>query len=109
MTGCRSSYYERGSQEKECSRNQKSDKLEDEICRQVDSYRAIDRSGPVRGPVWDRSNDRSPLNPSYNEGGSQEKECSRNPKSDQLEEEIRRQVDSYRAIDRSGPVRGPVE
>ena len=39
--------------------------------KQVDSYRAIDRSGPVRGPVWDWSNDRSPLNSSYNEGGSQ--------------------------------------
>ena len=77
-------------------------------CRQVDFYRAIDRSGPVRGPVRDRSSDRSPLFPSYNDEEDRENECSRNQKYDQLEEEIRRQVDSYRAIDRSGPVRGPV-
>ena len=102
------SYNEGESKEKECSRNQKYDQLEKEIRRQVDSYRAIDRSGPVRGPVRDQSSDRSPLSPSYNEGESKEKECSRNPKHDQLEEEIQRQVDSYRAFHRSGPVRGPV-
>ena len=81
--------------------------IQEESRRQVDSYRAIDRSGPVRGPVRDRSSDRSPLFPSYNEGESKEKECSRNQKYDQLEKEIRRQVDSYRAIDRTGPGTGP--
>ena len=84
---------------------------EEEIRRQVDFYRAIDRSGPVRGPVRDQSShssERSPLFPSHNEGGSLENECGGNQKYDQLEEEIRRQVDFYRAIDRSGPVRGPV-
>ena len=65
---------------------------EEEIRRQVDSYRAIDRSGPVRGPVRDRSSDRSPLFPSHHEGGSLEHECGGNQKYDQLEEEIRRQV-----------------
>ena len=91
------------------SRNDEEIQEETPRCNQIDSYRAIDRSGPVRGPVRDRSSDRSPLFPSYNEGESRENECSGNQKYDQLEEEIRRQVDSYRAIDRSRPVRGPVE
>ena len=105
------SYNEEEDRGNECSKNQKYDQLEEEIRRQVDFYRAIDRSGPVRGPVRDRSShssERSPLFPSHNEGESLENECGGNQKYHQLEEEIQRQVDSYRAIDRSGPVRGPV-
>ena len=102
------SYNEGESREHECGGNQKYNQLEEEIRRQVDSYRAIDRSGPVRGPVRNRSSDRSVLFPSYNEGESREHEFSGNQKYYQVEEEIRRQVDSYRAIDRFEPVRGPV-
>ena len=35
--------------------NQKKNQLKDKIQRQVDSYRAIDRFKPDRGPVCDRS------------------------------------------------------
>ena len=102
------SYNEEEDRGNECSKNQKYYQVEEEIRRQVDSYRAIDRSGPVRGPVRDRSSERSPLFPSQNGGESLENECGGNQKYHQLEEEFRRQVDFYRAIDRSGPVRGPV-
>ena len=90
------------------SRNDEETQEKTSRCKLVDFYRAIDRFGPVRGPVRDRSSDRSPFIPSYNEEEDRGNECSKNQKYDQLEEEIRRQVDSYRAIDRSGPVRGPV-
>ena len=99
------SYNEEENRGNECSKNQKYYQVEEEIRRQVDSYRTIDRSGPVRGPVRDRSSERSPLFPSHNEGENLENECGGNQKYHQLKDEIRRQVDSYRAIDRSGPVR----
>ena len=68
-------------------------KLEEEIRRQVDSYRSVDRSGPVWGPVHNRSSNRSPLNPSYTGEESREQEGNPNQKHYQLEEAVQRQVD----------------
>ena len=53
--------------------NQKYDELEEEN-PQTSGFlqKAIDRFGPVRGQVCDRSSDRSPLDPSYSEGECQE-------------------------------------
>ena len=88
--------------------NQKHNQLKDEIQRQVDFHRAIDRFEPVRGPVWDRSSDRSPLNLNFNAREYQENDCRANHEYKHLNGEFQRQMDSYRAIDRFGPVQGPV-
>ena len=60
-------------------------------------------TGPDRSR--DRSSDRSPLFPSYNEGESRKKECSENQKYGQLEEGIRRILPDNRPV-RTGPGAG---
>ena len=93
--------------EGDCRKNdyrvkQKYDQLKDEIQRQVDSYRAIDRFGPVRGPVYDRLKDRS----SYNSTNNQEEHCETVDEGEQ--EQVHESCDRAiwnrpddRAIDRS--------
>ena len=73
----------------------------------ADSDGESQRGGPFSDRSGDRSSDRSPGNKRVEQTKSSRSLVSINGEETQ-EEEIRRQVDSYRAIDRSGPVRGPV-
>ena len=73
--------------------NQKYNHLKNEVQRQMDSYRAIDRFGPVRGPVCDRSNDRS----SFCSISNKEEHCETVDKGEQ-ENEQERTVGLSRAV-----------